>query len=65
MEQKEQPRLEMEEMEIINKKQTNLLGFPIRQLQIRFPLPTEEEPPKDRMDPGLQEVRHMDLTEGL
>ena len=52
-------------MEIINKKETNLLGFPIRQLQIRFPLPTEEEPPKDRMDPGLQEVRHMDLTEGL
>ena len=65
MEQKEQPRLEMEEMEIINKKQTNLLGFPIRQLQIRFPLPTEEEPPKDRMDPGLQEVRYMDLREGL
>jgi len=36
---------------------TNKTDFPIRQLQVRVSLPTEEEPPKDRMDPGLQEVR--------
>ena len=43
---------------------TNKTDFPIRQLQVRVSLPTEEEPPKDRMDPGLQEVRCMDLREG-
>ena len=36
---------------------TNKTDFPIRQLQVRVSFPTEEEPPKDRMDPGLQEVR--------
>jgi len=50
---------------IINKKGTNIADFPIRQPQVRISLPTEEEPPKDRMDPGLQEVRHMDQEEGL
>lgn len=45
---------------IINKKETNIADFPIRQPQVRISLPTEEEPPKDRMDPGLQEVRVMD-----
>ena len=36
---------------------TNSLDLPIRQLQVRVPLPPEEEPPKDRMDRSLQEVR--------
>jgi hypothetical protein len=42
------------------RRRTNLADFPIRQPQVRIPLPTEEEPPKARMDPGLQEVRYMD-----
>lgn len=41
------------------------IDFPIRQLQVRIPLPTEEEPQKDRMDPGLQEVRELEFREGL
>ena len=48
---------------IINKKETNIADFPIRQPQVRISLPTEEEHPKDRMDPGLQEVRYMDQGE--
>lgn len=40
---------------------TDSIDFPIRQLQVRVPLPPEEEPPKDRMDPGLQEVRSFTL----
>ena len=50
---------------LINKKGTNLADFPIRQPQVRIPLPTEEEPPKDRMDPGLQEVRYSDQGERI
>jgi len=45
--------------------ETNMTDFPIRQLQGRISLPTEEEPPKDRMDPGLQEVRLDMWGEGI
>ena len=45
--------------------ETNVTDFPIRQLQGRISLPTEEEPPKDRMDPGLQEVRVDMWGEGI
>jgi hypothetical protein len=42
---------------------TDSVDFPIRKLQVRVPLPPEEEPPKDRMDPGLQEVRSFTLDQ--
>ena len=42
------------------RRRTNVADFPIRQPQVRISLPTEEEPPKARMDPGLQEVRYME-----
>jgi hypothetical protein len=48
------------EMRWSTRMETNIADFPIRQLQGRIPLPTEEEPPKDRMDPGLQEVRQLE-----
>lgn len=35
----------------------NPIVFPIRQPKGRVSIPTKEEPSKDRMDPGLQEVR--------
>ena len=53
-------RTRIENGDLSTKKETNLADFPIRQPQVRISLPTEEEPPKARMDPGLQEVRYME-----
>jgi hypothetical protein len=53
-------RTRIENGDLLTKKETNLADFPIRQPQVRISLPTEEEPPKARMDPGLQEVRYME-----
>ena len=50
-------RMENQRSRRLSRMETNVTDFPIRQLQGRISLPTEEEPPKDRMDPGLQEVR--------